>query len=294
MNSIEKNSFGNKNDNSESINDFETFYGIPQSLELNQLLEEVDSHRNQINSYPKDSELWKTIQEKLNISWTYSSNAIEGSTLTLGETIFFLQQGLTVEGKPFKDFLDAKNHSEAIELVFDFIKGNREISEGFIKEINALLLSGVSYTPALDQFGQKAKKKANPGQYKVQPNHVLQSDNTIHRYAEPLQVPTEMNYLVEWINKNFELLHPILLSSIAHYNFVRIHPFDDGNGRGARLLMNLILIKKGFQIAIIRNEERRKYLESLSKADKGNLAPFVEFVCSSLLQTQKIILQDLR
>ncbi len=294
MNSIENNNFGDKKENSESKNDFESFYKIPQSIELNQLLNEIDSLKNQINTYPKDSELWKTIQEKLNISWTYSSNAIEGSTLTLGETIFFLQQGLTVEGKPFKDFLDAKNHSEAIELIFDLIKGNREISEGFIKEINALLLNGVTSTPALNQFGQKVKKKANPGQYKVQPNHVLQSDNTIHRYAEPLQVPVEMNYLVEWINKNFELLHPILLSSIAHYNFVRIHPFDDGNGRGARLLMNLILIKRGFQIAIIRNEERRKYLETLSQADKGNLAPFVEFVCSSLIKTQKIILEDLK
>lgn len=281
-------------DNFEEMkNEFEKFYKIPQNEELKQIFNEADSLNDRINQYPKDTELWKTIQEKLKISWTHSSNAIEGSTLTLGETIFFLQQGLTVEGKPFKDFLDAKNHSEAIEFIFDFIKGNREISEGFLKEINALLLSGINFTQALNQFGKTVNKKANPGQYKSQPNHVLQADNTIHHYSEPLQVPIEMEYLVDWINKNSESLHPILVSSIAHYNFVRIHPFDDGNGRGARLLMNLLLMKKGFQPTIIRNEERRKYLDSLSQADKGKLTPFIKFIAKSLIHTQNVILSDL-
>jgi Fic family protein len=285
----------NENGEFDNMSSYEKNYELSESFTLDKILtltkelkEEIDKNK------PIEESLWKTIQEKLSISWTYNSNAIEGSTLTQGETTFFLKNGLTVEGKPFKDFMDAKNHNEAIEFLYDVVKENRQISEGLIKEFNSLLLSGVKSTPAVDEAGNKVDKPATPGEYKKNPNHVLQADGTIHKYIDPLQVQPEMDRLCAWINENENKLNPIVVSSIAHYNMVRIHPFDDGNGRGARILMNLILIKKGYPPTIIQNEHRRKYIEALSEGDKGNLNQFVEFVASSCIDTQKMILDDLK
>ncbi|PWQ99585.1 Fic family protein [Leucothrix arctica] len=213
--------------------------------------------------------------------------------LTLGEAIFFLQKGLTVEGKPLKDFLDARNHAEAIDLLFDVVAQKRDISESLIKEINALLLVGVKSTPALDTNGQRVQKPATPGQYKSQPNHVLQQDGSIHHYVEPLQVPLEMQQLCEWVNESKDKHHPVIIAGIAHYNMVRIHPFDDGNGRGARILMNLVLLMQAYTPVIVRNAKRRVYLQALSAADTGNIVPFLQFIAESMLDTQLMIVGEL-
>jgi Fic family protein len=239
-------------------------------------------------------ERWIAIREKLRADWTYDSNAIEGSSLTRGETLFFLKEGLTVEGKPFKDFLDARNHAEAIDWLYEVVKNDRPITQGLIKEINALLLSGVKFTPAMDETGQKVQKPANPGKYKVLPNHVLKTDGTIHFYTDPIHVSDEMEILCRWIDENIENKHPLIAGAVAHYNMVRIHPFDDGNGRGARILMNLILIKKGYPVAIIKNENRRKYLASLNRADEGDMDPFLTLMAGSLIDTVHVIVEELR
>lgn len=270
-------------------------YKLQPDFALEGLLELADQLKIEIErKKPIDGDLWKTIEEKLLIEWTYNSNAIEGSTLTQGETTFFLKSGLTVEGKPFKDFVDAKNHAEAVEFLYDVVKNKRKISPSLIKEFNAFLLSGIKTLPAIDSNGNKIEKATTPGEYKKLPNHVLQNDGTIHKYVEPIQVSVEMDKLFDWINGNDRKIHPIVIASVAHYNMVRIHPFDDGNGRGARILMNLILIAKGFPPAIIKNENRRKYIETLSAADKGNLNKFVEFIAESCIDTLKSILENLK
>ena len=272
----------------------DNFYLISESSHLKELITEIDRLKENIdNQRPLRMDIWETIQAKLRIEWTYDSNAIEGSTLSKGDTYFFLTEGLTVKGKPLKDFLDARNHAEAIDFLYDMIRNNRPIGDSLIKEINALLLSGVNHTPAIDKFGNKVKKKAYPGEYKKQPNHVLQLDGTMHFYTNPLQVSSEMQILCKWINDNIDVIHPLCVATIAHYNMVRIHPFDDGNGRGARILMNLILIKKGYPPAIIRNENRQNYLLALIKADKGDMKSFLELVAESLRSTQQMIIKDL-
>ncbi len=257
-------------------------------------LEAINSLKMNIDSLrPFEGDLWKKVEEKLLVEWTYNSNAIEGSTLTQGETLFFLQTGLTVEGKPLKDFLDARNHFDAVEYLLEIIRQDRAISTSVLKEFNALLLTGLTSTPALDQFGNRTSKPATPGAYKKNPNHVLQNDGTIHRYADPLQVPAEMEFLCEWIHRQRESLHPAIIASIAHYNFVWIHPFDDGNGRGARILMNLILMQSGFQPAVIKNERRREYIAALADADKGSIRSFILFVLESCIETQQSILNSI-
>lgn len=247
----------------------------------------IDAHKGY------DPSLWATIVNRLRTDWTYHSNGIEGSTLTRGQTHFFLTEGLTAQGKPFKDFLDAQNHAEAIDLLFDAVAGQQPITEWFIKQINALILRGVEFTPAKNALGLQVQKKANPGCYKSQPNHVEQPDGTIHHYAEPLRVPDEMQTLIQWVNSNIHNQNPIHVAAIAHYNMVRIHPFDDGNGRGARILMNLILMHKGYFPAVVRLEEKPAYLQALAQADQGDLLPFIGFITDTVIATQQSVVDAL-
>lgn len=254
----------------------------------------ADTLRNQIDGL-KDANpsLWETIVNRLRTDWTYHSNGIEGSTLSRGETHFFLSEGLTAQGKPFKDFLDAQNHAEAIDMLYDVVANKQGITESFIKEVNALLLRGVEFTPAKNARGQHVHKKANPGIYKIEPNHVEQPDGNIHHYIEPIHVKDNMEALVKWVNDSINRIHPIHVAAVAHYNMVRIHPFDDGNGRGARILMNLILMHKGYFPAVVRLETKPAYLEALTQADKGNLMPFVGFIADTLITTKQSVLDAL-
>lgn len=262
----------------------------------------IDTHQRQLGAIDEAAsqiktlktqrpDLWPTIEEKLRVDWTYDSNAIEGSTLTRGETLFFLREGLTVEGRPFKDFVDAKNHAAAIDFLMDVVIQQRPLTTGLVKELNALILDGITHTKAKNELGQLIDKPATPGQYKTQPNHVLQADGSIHTYTKPLQVASEMDQLMAWITSADH--HPAIVAAVSHYNLVRIHPFDDGNGRVARLLMNVILMQAQYQPAIIRNETRRDYITTLSHADNGNLDVFISFVLAAISATQATILSDL-
>jgi len=271
-----------------------TYYIQKPTQILTELFKKADTLKEQIDQKKnKDTNLWATILQKLKVDWTYNSNSIEGSTLSRGDTHFFLTEGLTVEGKPFKDFLDAKNHLEAIDYLYEIVSSQRNISEGMIKELNALILFGVSYTKAQDEKGRPTQKKATPGEYKKQPNHVLLPNGDIHEYVEPIHVQSQMQELVEWIEQSKEKLHPIFVASVVHYNLVRIHAFDDGNGRGARILMNLILMNRGFFPAVVKSEKKRKYLASLHDADRGDIVPFVSFMAVELIETLEGVLSDL-
>ena len=270
-------------------------YAVPESPDLNSLLALADTLHERLQAAKEaNPDLWPTIVSKLRVDWTYNSNTIEGSTLSRGETHFFLTEGLTVEGKPLKDFTDAQSHAEAIDYLHDVVANKRPITKGLIKEFNALLLSGVKYTEAVNAQGQRVKKKAHPGEYKKQPNHVVQPDGAIHWYVAPLQVPEQMEALAHWLAEQTDKQHPVITASLLHYNLVSIHAFDDGNGRGARLLMNLVLMKHGYFPAVIRTEKKRLYLETLKQADSGDISAFIQFIASELVQTQEKVIADLQ
>lgn len=246
---------------------------------------EIDQLKNELDKFrPLSPELMEAIDKKFKIEWTYNSNAIEGNTLTLQETSFFLQHGLTSKGKPLKDYMEVQNHAEAIDWLKEIIKDNRPITEGLIKELHALLLRGIDHI-WVGPPENRVKKNITPGKYKTEPNHVVTLEGDIHYYCDPIRVPEEMERLVEMINKSD--FHPVELSARAHYGLVAVHPFDDGNGRVARLLMNLILMKKGFLPVVIKNEKREDYYTALMKADKGDIEDFIRLVA----QEEKISLQ---
>ena len=218
---------------------------------------------------PLSSETTESLDMKFKIDWTYNSNAIEGNTMSLQETAFFLQEGLTSKGKTLKDYLETQNHAEAIEVLKEIVKNERRISESLIKELHALLLMSIDHIWIGPQGDRK--KRIHPGKYKTQPNHVITVDVTIHHYCDPVRVPEEMEKLIDFINRNPEKCHPVELAAKVHYRLVSIHPFDDGNGRVSRLIMNLIVMKAGYPPVIIKNEKREDYYLALRKADKGDL-----------------------
>jgi Fic family protein len=137
------------------------------------------------------------------------------------------------------------------------------------------------------------ERPIRPGAFKRQTNTVLQADGTIHAYLDPLFVAEHMERLVAWIEGDGKAIHPALAAAVAHYEFVRIHPFDDGNGRGARILMNIILIRSGYPPCVIRREDRAAYLEALAKADADEHGPFMALVLGSLTRTLETLEADL-
>lgn len=258
------------------------------------LFEKIDALKAGIDRFrPFSPSLEQVLQERLRLEWTYNSNALEGNTLTFGETAFFLREGLTSEGRPLKDYLEAKNHAEAIDALQDILKNRRQMTESLIKELHHLLMKDIGFTQAKGMGGQMLKKILHSGQYKQEPNHVLTLSGKIHRYTDPLHVKDEMEAMVDWYNRSRHL-HAVERAALFHYKFVAIHPFDDGNGRMARILMNLILLKNGYPPCIIQNSHRKEYLQNLAMADsQKNTIPFILFVGNELLGTLTTILNIL-
>jgi len=264
--------------------------------EFQKLWEEIQTINEKINRLrPLDENLNDALQERLRLEWTFNSNAIEGNSLTFGETSFFLREGLTSEGRPLKDFLEAKNHAEAIGVLESFVREKKPITEFFIKSLHGVLMQGMEYTIAKGADGKHFHKKLHVGQYKKQPNHVLMANGKIHSFCEPLHVPGEMEKLIQWLySKEANRLSVVEKAALLHYKFVTIHPFDDGNGRISRLLMNLVLLQEGLPPCIIKNKNRRSYIATLEKIRNGaSVKSFLLFVARELKESmifmQKIL-----
>ncbi|MCK5016734.1 MAG: Fic family protein [Candidatus Peribacteraceae bacterium] len=263
-------------------------------MDIMQMLKKIDGLKAKIDTFrPFSKELLTPWQERLRIDWTYNSNAIEGNSLTYGETAFFLREGLTSEGKPLKDYVEAKNHAEAIDYLHEIVLSKRMITESFIKELHGLLLREIESTVAKGSNGKLIHKPLSSGKYKTRPNHVLTLSGTIHKYTEPIKIPDEMQSLLVWLKNN--KMHPVKKAALFHYRFVCIHPFDDGNGRMARLLMNLILMQEDYPPCVIHNTKRKEYLKNLEHSDAtGSTNEFLDFISNELIETQQIMLKALQ
>lgn len=195
---------------------------------------------------PRLDEERASIQEWLDVEYTYTSNWIEGNTLTRQQTALVLEKGITIEGKTIREHLEATNHRKAIDFIRGIVKkGHQYITENDIKSIHEIILTGIE-----DRWA---------GVYR-------QSQVFIRGAATepppPHEVPWRMKKLVEWLG-SIQGEHPAKVAADFHLRFVDIHPFIDGNGRTARLLMNLVLLGHGYPIAIIKTEERQAYMKAI-------------------------------
>lgn len=252
-----------------------------------QLKAELDSLR------PLENEVEARIWQKFRLDWNYHSNKLEGNTYSYGETKMLLLKGLTAGGKPVRDHQEISGHDEAISFIIESIREKEELTEIFIRHLHKMILVRPFWADAKTPDGQPTKRLIKVGEYKIEPNHVETQTGAIFYFAEPIETPAKMQELVEWFRVKSESpeTNAILLAAEFHYRFVRIHPFDDGNGRMARLLMNFILMKSGYPPVIIKTEDKDNYIAVLEQAEFNILEPFIEYIATNLVHSLEIMIR---
>jgi Fic family protein len=260
--------------------------------QLQHLLDRIDSLKKEIDALrPLSVDVEGKIFQKIRLDWSFHSNAIEGNTLTYGETVSLLMDGLTALGKPIKDHEDIRGHHEAINFIISFIERGDELTERDIRELHEMILVKRFRSKAKTSDGQWTEKWIEIGQYKTQPNSVETPTGEMFYFASPEETAARMHDLVTWYRENRGKLHPLVLAARFHYDFVMIHPFDDGNGRMSRLLMNFILMEFGFLPAIVRNKNRNEYIRALRQANNGDIDAFILFIGQNLEDTMNLYLR---
>jgi Fic family protein len=220
----------------------------------------------------------RKLREHFRIEMTYNSNAIEGNSLTQKETFLVVNEGLTVKGKPLKDHLEATDHHAALEYLEDIVEHTKKatISEHLLKSLHQIIT--------------KTTEKEWAGKYRDSNVIIGGAD---HRPPEAITIPEHMKNLMSWLKENYKALHIVECAALFHHKLVHIHPFFDGNGRTARLAMNVLLMESGFPLVIILKNDRKKYYRVLAAADSGNLKPLVSFIAQAVERSLEIYLNSL-
>lgn len=217
----------------------------------------------------------QSIKESLTMEWTYNSNSIEGNTLTLRETKLVLEEGITIKGKSLREHFEAVNHQDAIEHVETLARPDYTLTVSDILDVHAMVLQKI--------------EKDFAGRFRTSGVRISGA-NFVPPNAQ--KVSTMVDELVDWANET-EDMHEVVKSAIFHHRFVWIHPFFDGNGRTARLLFNLLLMKEGYPPAIILKNDRKKYYEALNQANNGSYGKLVLLIFQAVERSLDIYLSSL-
>ncbi len=220
----------------------------------------------------------RKLREQFGLEMTYNSNAIEGNSLTLKETFLVINEGLTIKGKPLRDHLEAKSHSEALEYLYELLDSETRstLSERLIRELNQIVMREID--------------KEWAGRYRTSNVFIAGAD---HTPPEAVLVPQLMHELMDWMRRSRKTIHTVELAALLHHRLVNVHPFFDGNGRTARLVMNVILMQAGFPLAVVLKNDRKRYYRTLQEADRGDCAPFVRFIAQAVSRSLDIYLKVL-
>lgn len=237
-----------------------------------------DNNKKYIDTFrPLSINQSKTLRDNLIVEWTYNTNAIEGNTLTISETKIVLE-GITVGGKSIVEHLEVINHKEAIIFLETLISENTELTEWNIKNIHQLILKDI--------------ENLNAGEYRTE--NVLISGAT-HIPPKHYLVSDQMQKLIYIKKTEWNQYHPIVRAALLHGEFLKIHPFIDGNGRTARLLLNFELMINGYPPIVIKKENRFKYYEALDDAHTtSDYTKFIELVADLVLESEKLWIKILK
>jgi Fic family protein len=251
------------------------------------LIKKIDTLRAELDSFkPLKQEDNERLWRKFRLEWNFNSNHIEGNTLTYGQTELLLIFDKTTGDHEMREYEEMKAHDVAIKIIQEYARDStRALTEADVRELNKIILVRPYWGNAQTPDGQPTRKEIMPGEYKKQPNSVRLQNGEMFHYASPEETPAKMAELMEWYRKaeSEKKLHPLQLAAKIHYDFVRIHPFDDSNGRTSRLLMNYVLLRHGFPPVIIKSADKKNYLTALNKADTGDFESFVEYVSKELI-----------
>ena len=245
------------------------FEGLEKQLErIHEKKRELDKKR------PIPSYVLKSIKDSLSIEWTYNSNSIEGNTLTLQETKMVIEDGFTIKGKSLREHFEVVNHQEAIEFVESLASNEYVLNKLDILSIHHLVLQKI--------------EKDFAGKYRTSGVRISGAN-----FVPPnaLKVDEFVSELIDFANDSE--VDILIRSAIFHHRFAWIHPFFDGNGRTARLLLNLILMKSGFPSAIILKNDRKKYYDALNQANNQDYSKLVLLILQAVERTLDIYLGNL-
>lgn len=243
---------------------------------MDEKLLQLEVKKKRLDNYkPLQKELVRNLEEWFRIELTYTSNAIEGNTLTRAETAMVVEEGLTVSGKSLIEHQEAINHAEAFDYIQTLVtKKRQELTAKDILDIHSIILRKIDDT--------------NKGRYR---NLAVRLGGSETILPNPLKVPELMEEFVKWLQSD-NPDHPVKIAIDTHYKLVSIHPFVDGNGRTARLLLNLLLMQAGFPPAIIRKEDRTVYIDSLEKGQtKNDLAEYYTVLLEAVDHSLDIYLE---
>jgi Fic family protein len=243
-------------------------------------IEKIEYLKSELDKLlPFSRENQKKLDKKIRLEFNYNSNHLEGNTLTYGQTQLLLFFDKSSGDVPVSDIEEMKAHDVALSQIIEMANDDeRPLTETFIKELNKTILVKPFWKDAISMNGTPTRKKIEIGQYKTSPNSVQLKNGEVHEYASPEETPALVRDLLNWYQEKNNVLHPVQLAAEFHYKFVCIHPFDDGNGRVSRLLMNYILLRHKYPILIIKSEDKDNYLTALQKADTGDIKAIIEYV----------------
>ena len=230
----------------------------------------VDSHR------PFSYSVLQRLREDWMLEWTYNSNAIEGNTLSLGETKMVLLHGLAIGGKSMREHFEAINHGSAIELLEDLVARDVQFTVSDLLDLHSLIMRNID----LDYAG-----RFRSGRVRVLGANFVP--------PPPYKISSLIDELFDQLHQNFNKMEALVLAAWFHHRLVHIHPFFDGNGRTARLAMNLILMKRGYPPAIILKNDRQKYFNALNLANKGNYEKLLLLVFQATERSLNMYLNSL-
>ncbi|MEZ4847669.1 MAG: Fic family protein [Bacteroidia bacterium] len=261
-------------------------------MELEDLIIKIDELKEELDGLRplREDRLNKLIQ-KLKLDWNYHSNSIEGNTLTKSETKSFILWGITAKGKPFRDYVEMKGHNDALNKLYEIVNQGVKITENLIKEFHKLIL--------VEPYSDK-EAEINPGEWKKFPNYLYSPMGERIDFVAPEDVPQRMNALINWLNNHIDPpkrkrkkydLHPLLIAAGFHAEFLRIHPFGDGNGRMARILTNLILMLCGYTPVIIKLDTRNDYYSSINMSSLDQPKMLAIFLGKEILKTLELTIQ---
>jgi Fic family protein len=249
-----------------------------------------------LDAQPLSGEDDRRLKQKLRLEWNYNSNHIEGNTLTYGETELLLIQGQTVGGHTIREYEEMKAHDVAVEYVGQLAREERVIAETDIRDLNKIILKEPFWKEAETLDGKRTRIQVIPGEYKSFPNNVKTPTGEIFEFAKPSETSSGMRDLVSWLREELvnSRLHQLEIAAKLHHDFLVIHPFDDGNGRVGRLLINYVLLRAGFPPLIIKAADKAGYLAALRLADVGRLEGLTDYLGRQLEWSLNLALRAAR
>ena len=238
---------------------------------------------------PENQRRW---DKKVRLEFNYNSNHIEGNTLTYGETELLLLFDETHGSRPMRDYEEMKAHDVAFQKIKEWAADTETpLTEQDIKNLNQIILVQPFWKDAITPDGQPTRRQITVGNYKTQPNSVRLPNGELFEYTAPQEVPIRMQELMEWYRNKQTALHPVTLAAMFHYKFVCIHPFDDGNGRVSRLLMNYVLLAHKLPPVVIKSSDKQNYLHALHLADTGQYEAFIRYIAEQVVSSLEMAIK---